>query len=99
LGCGLRGHSNFRNALLINHEIYCRLSLNEPLDADNNANPKLSLKNCRITNAVRCPSPQNKPEPAEVKICNGYLTEELAIPPKGAAKFFSRLVFGRTLNL
>lgn len=57
----------------------------EPLGADNNANPKLSLKNCRITNAVRCLPPQNKPEPAEVKTCNGYLVEELATLPKGAA--------------
>lgn len=57
----------------------------EPLDAAGNANPKLSLKNCRITNAVRCLPPQNKPEPDEVKTCNGYLAEELAMLPKGAA--------------
>jgi hypothetical protein len=38
----------------------------ESLDAANNANPKLSLKNCRIANAVRCLPPQNKPEPVEV---------------------------------
>ena len=57
----------------------------EPLDADNNANPKLHLKNCRITNAVRCLPPQNKPEPAEVKACNGYVAEELAMLPKGGA--------------
>ncbi len=57
----------------------------EPLNADNNANPNLSLKNCRITNAVRCLPPQNKPEPSEVKTCNGYLTEELSMLPHGAA--------------
>jgi len=57
----------------------------EPLDAAGNANPKLSLNNCRITNAVRCLPPQNKPEPAEVKQCNGYLAEELAALPQGAA--------------
>ena len=57
----------------------------EPLGADNNANPKLSLKNCRITNAVRCLPPQNKPEPAEVKTCNGYLVKELEVLPKGSA--------------
>lgn len=57
----------------------------EPLDAAGNANPKLNLKNCRITNAVRCLPPQNKPEPAEVKTCNGYLAQELAVLPKGAA--------------
>jgi uracil-DNA glycosylase family 4 len=56
-----------------------------PLDAANDANPKLSLINCRITNAVRCLPPQNKPEPAEVKTCNRYLAEELAMLPAGAA--------------
>ncbi|HEY5993775.1 MAG TPA: uracil-DNA glycosylase [Gallionellaceae bacterium] len=57
----------------------------EPLDADNQANPRLSLNDCRITNAVRCLPPQNKPEPAEVKQCNGYLAQELAFLPQGAA--------------
>ncbi len=57
----------------------------EPLDAQNNANPALRLEDCRITNAVRCLPPQNKPEPAEVRNCNGYLAEELAALPQGAA--------------
>ncbi|MBI5891387.1 MAG: uracil-DNA glycosylase [Nitrosomonadales bacterium] len=57
----------------------------EPLDANKQANPKLSLKGCRITNAVRCLPPQNKPEPAEIKQCNGYLVQELAALPQGAA--------------
>lgn len=57
----------------------------EPLDDEGNANPALSLRGCRITNAVRCLPPQNKPEPAEVRACNGYLTEELAALPDGAA--------------
>lgn len=57
----------------------------EPLDANNQANAKLSLHDCRITNAVRCLPPQNKPEPAEVKQCNGYLAAELAALPQGAA--------------
>jgi uracil-DNA glycosylase len=57
----------------------------EPLDAQGNANPVLSLHNCRITNAVRCLPPQNKPEPAEVRECNPYLADELATLPQGAA--------------
>ncbi len=57
----------------------------EPLDADNQANASLSLNDCRITNAVRCLPPQNKPEPAEVRQCNGYLAEELAALPQRAA--------------
>jgi len=37
----------------------------------------LELKNCRITNAVRCLPPKNKPIGEEIKNCNGYLLEEL----------------------
>lgn len=57
----------------------------EPLDAASIANPALSLQGCRITNAVRCLPPQNKPEPAEIRNCNSYLAEELAALPPGAA--------------
>jgi uracil-DNA glycosylase len=57
----------------------------EPLNEQGNANPKLVLNNCRITNAVRCLPPQNKPEPAEIKLCNSYLATELAMLPAGAA--------------
>lgn len=42
---------------------------------------KLKLRNCRITNAVKCLPPQNKPLPAEIKSCNGYLRAELATLP------------------
>lgn len=37
-----------------------------------------SLKNVRITNAVRCVPPENKPTPAEEKTCNQFLVKELA---------------------
>jgi uracil-DNA glycosylase family 4 len=57
----------------------------EALDAAGQANPELTLRDCRITNAVRCLPPQNKPEPAEVKQCNSYLAGELAGLPQGAA--------------
>lgn len=57
----------------------------EPLNAAGWANAELTLKDCRITNAVRCLPPQNKPEPAEVKQCNAYLATELASLPQGAA--------------
>jgi len=57
----------------------------EPLNAEGNANPNLYLKRCRITNAVRCLPPQNKPEPAEIRACNDYLSGELAMLPQGAA--------------
>ena len=38
----------------------------------------LTLSDCRITNAVKCLPPENKPEATEIKICNRYLAEELA---------------------
>ena len=38
----------------------------------------LTLKNCRITNAVKCLPPGNKPLPAEIATCNLYLQTELA---------------------
>jgi len=41
----------------------------------------LSLVNCRITNAVRCLPPQNKPETSEIRQCNGFLKQEMAQMP------------------
>ena len=38
---------------------------------------RLKLKNCRITNAVKCVPPANKPTTEEIKICNAYLKNEL----------------------
>ncbi len=43
----------------------------------------LVLTNCRITNAVKCLPPQNKPEPAEIRECNDFLRQELAAFPSG----------------
>ncbi|HYP69228.1 MAG TPA: uracil-DNA glycosylase [Thiobacillaceae bacterium] len=37
----------------------------------------LVLANCRITNAVKCLPPANKPEGAEIRQCNSYLKAEL----------------------
>ncbi len=42
----------------------------------------LELSDCRITNAVKCLPPQNKPEPAEIRNCNRYLAEELRDAPE-----------------
>lgn len=57
----------------------------EPLDEKGNANTGLALHGCRITNAVRCLPPQNKPEPVEIKQCNPFLASELKALPQGAA--------------
>lgn len=45
----------------------------------------LLLSDCRITNAVKCLPPENKPLPAEVRECNGYLRAELAGQAPGTA--------------
>jgi uracil-DNA glycosylase len=34
----------------------------------------LTLNDCRITNAVRCVPPENKPTPAEITTCRDFLT-------------------------
>jgi uracil-DNA glycosylase family 4 len=41
----------------------------------------LELLDCRITNAVRCLPPQNKPTTDEVNTCNDYLHAELTDRP------------------
>jgi len=42
----------------------------------------LVLRRARITNAVRCVPPQNKPEPAEIAVCRRFLAAELAALPR-----------------
>lgn len=37
----------------------------------------LQLKGCRITNAVKCLPPRNKPAPDEITMCNHYLRNEI----------------------
>lgn len=48
------------------------------------ATDRLKLKNCRITNAVKCLPPGNKPLPAEIATCNLYLKTELQKMPSGS---------------
>jgi uracil-DNA glycosylase len=45
------------------------------------AGDSLQLKDARITNAVRCLPPQNKPLPAEIATCRRFLTAEIAAMP------------------
>jgi uracil-DNA glycosylase family 4 len=46
------------------------------------ADDGLRLIDCRITNAVRCVPPENKPEPVEIKGCNGFLAAEIRRLPR-----------------
>ena len=45
----------------------------------------LVLTGCRITNAVKCLPPENKPLPVEIANCNSFLAADLATLPRGAA--------------
>ena len=45
--------------------------------AENPAAPV--LKSARITKAVRCATPDNRPTPAEVRACSAYLCHDLAM--------------------
>ena len=45
----------------------------------------LRLTGCRITNAIKCLPPQNKPELREIKQCSGYLRSELELLKPGTA--------------
>ena len=46
---------------------------NESVAADDG----LQLSDCRITNAVKCLPPENKPAPSEIRQCNTYLANEI----------------------
>ncbi len=48
---------------------------------DKHADDGLELLETRITNAVRCVPPENKPEASEINQCNPYLLKEIEVMP------------------
>jgi uracil-DNA glycosylase family 4 len=67
--------------------------------ASTRADDELQLIGCRITNAVRCVPPENKPTTSEVKTCNGYLRQELdALPPGAVALALGAIAHGAVLR-
>lgn len=46
------------------------------------ADDGLTLVDCRITNAVRCVPPANKPETDEIRTCGRFLASEIAAMPR-----------------
>jgi uracil-DNA glycosylase family 4 len=59
----------------------------------------LALADCRITNAVKCLPPDNKPTPSEMRACNGYLAADLAaLPAGGAILALGRIAHDATLR-
>jgi uracil-DNA glycosylase family 4 len=51
-------------------------------DYDARPDDGLELRRARITNAVRCVPPQNKPEPSEVANCRRFLFSEISAMPR-----------------
>ncbi len=49
-----------------------------------NLNDGLKLINCRITNAVKCLPPENKPTSSEINTCNQFLSKELHLLSEGS---------------
>ena len=58
------------------------------------ANDRLRLRGCRITNAVKCLPPENKPDSTEIVNCNSFLRAELQRLPRRAVI----LVLGRVAH-
>ncbi len=59
------------------YETLHRFGLSNQSVSEHAADP-LRLTGCRITNAVKCLPPENKPTPAEIRQCNPYLATEMA---------------------
>lgn len=58
----------------------------------------LTLVDTRITNAVRCVPPQNKPTPAEIATCRDFLAATVrALPRLGAILVLGRIAHESTL--
>lgn len=57
----------------------------------------LVLTDCRVTNAVKCLPPANKPNPDEIKRCNQYLSAELTSYPPRAVLALGRIAHDATL--
>lgn len=59
----------------------------------------LRLTGCRITNAVKCLPPGNKPTPAEVRTCNHFLAADLrTLPARGAILALGRIAHDAALR-
>ena len=69
------------------------------LPASVSVDDKQTLFDCRITNAVKCLPPANKPLPAEVRQCNRYLAAEmLAVPAGGVILALGAIAHGAVLR-
>lgn len=59
----------------------------------------LELRDCRITNAVKCLPPQNKPQTDEIRRCNDFLRNELeSLPPQAVILALGRIAHDAVLR-
>lgn len=59
----------------------------------------LMLRDCRITNAVKCLPPANKPTTGEVRGCNGFLAAEIeGLTPGSVLVALGRVAHGAVLR-
>ena len=59
----------------------------------------LELRGCRITNAVKCVPPANKPTPAEISTCNEFLRTEIdALRPGAVVLALGAIAHGAVLR-
>ena len=62
-------------------------------------NDGLKLRGCLLSNAVRCVPPQNKPTPAEITTCNGFLASRIeALPNLRAIVALGRIAHDAALK-
>jgi len=64
------------SGLVLFETLYSHGFANQPCSQGGDDN--MRLIDCRITNAVKCLPPQNRPSGAEIKQCNFYLRDEIA---------------------
>lgn len=65
--------------ILLYETLYKTGFSNQPQSRHNN--DTLKLTQCRISNAVKCLPPQNKPNIEEIKTCNDFLRQEIKSLP------------------
>lgn len=58
----------------------------------------LTLRDCRIVNAVRCVPPQNKPTPAEINTCRPFLAAHLTLGQPRAIVALGRIAHESVLR-
>lgn len=87
LAPGLRGANRTGRPFTGDHAgelLYSTLRKFAMAEGDYDARPDdtLALHRARITNAVRCVPPQNRPEPGEIAACRSFLSAEIATMPR-----------------